>query len=747
MKKREDFIAKSIPIVQSIDDHTLKVVQAFEKIEKIYQEKFTANELELIKIACETHDLGKCNDLFQQKLKDGTKVIDGEIPHGILSALFIDIKDLERRGFSEGEIFALVTAVMYHHAKEFDFKNGDLRGYVESYMKENAKHFLKEGQKLSSLATKRRLFEYGKEGKQYVDYQNWLKYLVIKGMLNKADYNASNPHDLEVEIPHPSNEEDTLEAAILNRIPFESLYPAQRFLYEQRGKNTILIAPAGSGKTEGSLLWIGRQKGFYTLPIKVSSNAIYNRIKDKKKGYGFEPVALLHSDALSQLITDDTKGKEYEIVRRYEISKNLSYPMTVCTVDQIFKFVFKTLGTEILAATLKYSCVVIDEIQMYSPKLMAFLCYGLKVVNDLGGKFLIMTATLPPMVTHYFEEEDIPFESGEYIELKAGCRHRSILIEGDFSPSTILEQAKEKRVLVLCNTIKKAQELYEMLDSMIKSSEEEISLNILHSKFTKEHRGIIEEKILAFAPNDKERPHANGIWISTQIVEASLDIDFDVLHTEMCTIDSLFQRMGRCYRSRPYNGVEPNIYVYNTENGKGTVYDKDLYNYSVEALKEYQNELLSEEDKMKMINKTFDMERLKMSNYYQNFRNALKELEEITPGEFSKREGDYLFREINSVTILPNVLYEKYEKEIEEALAKVEDGNATFIEKHKAKECLMNKCLSISLSRKLPRGIEEEIIDNGRLQIHRSNIQYEFDEKEKRGRGLLAELEEVSQFE
>ena len=86
MKKREDFIAKSIPIVQSIDDHTLKVVQAFEKIEKIYQEKFTANELELIKIACETHDLGKCNDLFQQKLKDGTKGIDGEIPHCILSA-------------------------------------------------------------------------------------------------------------------------------------------------------------------------------------------------------------------------------------------------------------------------------------------------------------------------------------------------------------------------------------------------------------------------------------------------------------------------------------------------------------------------------------------------------------------------------------------------------------------------------------------------------------------------------------
>lgn len=55
---------------------------------------------------------------------------------------------------------------------------------------------------------------------------------------------------------------------------------------------------------------------------------------------------------------------------------------------------------------------------------------------------------------------------------------------------------------------------------------------------------------------------STGIWITTQIVEASLDVDFDYLFTEMSTLDSLFQRFGRCFRSRHYKKEEPNVYIY-----------------------------------------------------------------------------------------------------------------------------------------------------------------------------------------
>lgn len=47
---------------------------------------------------------------------------------------------------------------------------------------------------------------------------------------------------------------------------------------DHKDDNVVVIAPTGSGKTEAALLWLDGEKGFYTLPLKVSSNAIYDRI-------------------------------------------------------------------------------------------------------------------------------------------------------------------------------------------------------------------------------------------------------------------------------------------------------------------------------------------------------------------------------------------------------------------------------------------------------------------------------------
>ncbi len=96
----------------------------------------------------------------------------------------------------------------------------------------------------------------------------------------------------------------------------------------------------------------------------------------------------------------------------------------------------------------------------------------------------------------------------------------------------------KKKVLIICNTVSKAQHIYQEMNK------EEIKAGLLHSRFIRKHRNILEKNIMDFS-NDET---ATGIWITTQIVEASLDIDFDILYTEMCTADSLLQRMGRCNR-------------------------------------------------------------------------------------------------------------------------------------------------------------------------------------------------------
>lgn len=94
-----------------------------------------------------------------------------------------------------------------------------------------------------------------------------------------------------------------------------------------------------------------------------------------------------------------------------------------------------------------------------------------------------------------------------------------------------------------------------------------------------------------------------GIWITTQIVEASLDIDFDILYTEMCTADSLLQRMGRCNRKGRYCPDEPNIIIYDNRNGvregkNQSIYEDKLYDRSLELLEKYEYALFSEDEKL-----------------------------------------------------------------------------------------------------------------------------------------------------
>ena len=124
------------------------------------------------------------------------------------------------------------------------------------------------------------------------------------------------------------------------------------------------------------MLWLNGEKGFYTLPLKVSANDIYRRIKDD---YNYKDVELLHSDAMQKYLEESTNAAD-SIYQRYEKAKLLSNPLTICTVDQLFKFVYRALGTEIFAATLKYSKVILDEVQSYDPHIIATIITGLKQI-------------------------------------------------------------------------------------------------------------------------------------------------------------------------------------------------------------------------------------------------------------------------------------------------------------------------------------------------------------------------------
>ena len=393
----------------------------------------------------------------------------------------------------------------------------------------------------------------------------------------------------------------------------------------------------------------------FSLPLRISINAIYDRIKEI---IGYEHVGLLHSTAIEYL---DDKNEENEF-EKIEQARNLYEKITTCTIDQIFPFVFKYRGYEKIYATLSYSKVVIDEIQAYSPEIVAVILKGLQMINNLNGKFMVMTATLPRIYKEKLEEMGIKFEYNEFI--KDTIRHKIQLVDLGIEEDLeeIKENSKNKKVLIIVNTINKAIEIYQKL-----KDENVQNVNLFHSRFIQSDRSEKERNIKEFSKNRDEV----GIWITTQIVEASLDIDFDMLYTEMSTLDSLFQRFGRCYRSRKYEGKEPNIKIHIKEtSGVGYIYDKEIHQKSIELLQDYNGQILEEKTKIDLVDKLYSKEMLQNTDFYKKFNEAFRVLDNIIDYDTSKNDAQRILRNINNIDVIPKIIYdnnlnlfEEYSKE------------------------------------------------------------------------------------
>ena len=284
----------------------------------------------------------------------------------------------------------------------------------------------------------------------------------------------------------------------------------------------------------------------------------------------------------------------------------------------------------------------------------------------------------------------------------------------------IAEQGKTKKVLIICNTVSRAQEVYEKL------RERNDSVWLLHSRFIRRDRNLLEQKIMEFSESDEA-----GIWVTTQIVEASLDIDFDILHTEMCTADSLLQRMGRCNRKGRRIPELSNIFVYDNKNGSGSIYEENLYQRSLEKLKKYEDILFSEKQKTKYMNEVYRTEAIRNTEYYRQIQDCMEKFSEIHPAEYTLTEAKV--RDIKSITVIPDTIYEENQELFEE----VEDRYLSKERKQEIRTKLQDLTMGINLRTCFghPDGIDKAAI--GSTDIHRTQFVYEFDCETLQGRGLL----------
>lgn len=738
-----DIAEKTEEKQKTLKEHHKDIVTCAEMFFLEYGEYFTEKEKKLVVEACRIHDLGKVNLVFQAMIcpKLAEKFyIDvrktQQIPHGFLSAVTISLDEFDDLSelFSDKDFGPFITAVYYHHDREDHYNSPAIRKYAEKYyMKQIEEYLNRKIRKLNCSNLDDLLFRNNVyTGKYIPDSNAWKEYLLIKGLLNKFDYTVSAGYENAESVI--DLHEKKLVKNIEKFLNGKELRPAQKFMKMNRDKNLIVIAPTGSGKTEASLLWMNGEKSFYTLPLKVSSNAIYLRIKEN---YEYKDVALLHSDAMAVYLRE-YNGNE-DIGEKYERSKMLSQPLTVCTVDQLFRFVYRALGTEIFAATLKYSKLVLDEIQAYEPRVIATIIYGLKMIQEMGGKFAIITATFPPVLKYFMEQYGL-VEGKQYIfkdftgkeyQVEKYPRHKVEIRHSEMNLDEIRLRGKNRKVLVICNTVSKAQKLYKKLEGE--------NVWLLHSKYIRRDRAFLERKIMGFSESGE-----SGIWITTQIVEASLDIDFDILYTEMCTADSLLQRMGRCNRKGRYCPNEANIVVFDNRNGvsegkRRSVYEDKLYDRSLELLSKYEHILFSEDKKTAYMNEVYSVDGVKETIYFENIQKDLKLFSEIHPTEYSADEAEV--RDIRSVTIVPENVYAENQNLFEYGVEFLKKPNMSREARSLIKSKLENLTLSLNLYQKFPAEVDRTTIglsENRKItDIHRAQYNYEFDIESGKGRGIL----------
>lgn len=646
------FWAKSKP-KETIKEHTDKLLENLQILKNEYGKQITKNInmeenrfWELMRIICTYHDVGKVFSGFQNKIRKALKIeliptkFDNEIKHEQISPMFIPCN---KYNLTKDEKKLVYQAIYYHHERNntIHIDRDLLKEVIKEELEPNIKNIERELQiKVPELKT-----SYLKmvEGQARITEEDELfkEYCLMKGLLHRLDHCSSA--GIEVEDTTKEKISDFVEN-FMERKDFE-LNKLQHFTENNQDRNLIIVGSTGMGKTEGALLWSKNDKTFFTLPLRISINAIYERIKENIK---YNHVGLLHSTAIDYL---EEKAKEEKELEKIEQSRNLYEKITTSTIDQIFPFVFKYRGYEKIYATLSYSKIIIDEIQAYSPEIVAIILKGLQMINNLGGKFMIMTATLPRIYKEKLEEMGINLEYQEFE--KNVQRHKIKILDKkiDEDVEVIKEKAKEKKVLIIVNTINKAIELYDKLKRIgIKN------INLLHSRFEQDDRNEKERNIKKFSKQKEEK----GIWITTQIVEASLDIDFDMLYTEMSTLDSLFQRLGRCYRSREYKEEEPNIKIYTKEtSGIGYVYDKEIYEKSIDLLKEYDNQFLEEKTKINLVDKLYSKEMLENTEFYKSFLNSFKILENIVDYDTSKKDAQRILRNIDNIDVIPKSAYDK----------------------------------------------------------------------------------------
>ncbi len=385
----------------------------------------------------------------------------------------------------------------------------------------------------------------------------------------------------------------------------------------------IVEAEMGKGKTEAALAIAARllARGIgdgvtVALPTMATSNAMFGRVEDVvSRLFPASDVhlALAHGRASRQarfqtlvqrgLRPRDIDAPEASVMcARWLLNKKriLLAQIGVGTIDQALQAALVVRHQFVRMFGLSRNVVIIDEVHAYDAYMEVLLEHLLEWLGALGVPVILLSATLPsarraalarawrgvdadqsehaspddletartrpyPLVsvttaagTTTLSGDDIP--PSRTVLLEHVSKREDDETHVDLVASRLLAAARAgARVVWIRNTVREAQRAFRSVIAQADGIEH----SLFHARFRGCDRSLIEQAVMARF--GKQAPPGGRVLIATQVVEQSLDLDFDEMHTDLAPIDLLFQRAGRLHRherTRPRGFEAPHLVVH-----------------------------------------------------------------------------------------------------------------------------------------------------------------------------------------
>lgn len=376
----------------------------------------------------------------------------------------------------------------------------------------------------------------------------------------------------------------------------------------------LIEAPMGIGKTEAALVATealatsqGMAGVFLGLPTQATATQMLSRMTRwlPTLGPGRYVVELAHGKANQvaqyrelqergtpscvDLDGEETGAEVFAAAWFSGPKRRLLAPFVVGTVDQVLIAAARVRHVALRHVGLQGKVVIVDEVHAYDAYMSVFLHRALRWLGEAGVPVLLMSATLPPKQRQALLDS---YAGRKLTEEPSVYPAVTVLARGEEPITTAITSAEQPKlmvpahflderdgvedttvaaavaelarrganVLVVRNTVARAQRTYRQLAGILGADR----VSLLHARFVASRRAALEAELVRRFGRGGDRPQGHVV-VGTQVLEQSLDIDFDALVTDLAPVDLLLQRLGRVYRHptnrRPDNWEGPVLII------------------------------------------------------------------------------------------------------------------------------------------------------------------------------------------